>query len=137
KQQPVETEHAAVVEDHPRCVGVDTRHGGTGLELDVMLGVEAVLVHVGLLAQIVLGQRRALVRALGLGAEQDHPPVETPLAQLFGRLGAREARADDDESLFAHCILAPLRTLSPARARARAKGPMTSMVWLVHVSPAS
>ena len=65
-----------------------------------MLGVEALVVHVNLLApdlaaQVVLRQRRALVGALLLGADQHDAAVEALLAERLGSLGAGEARADD------------------------------------------
>jgi hypothetical protein len=41
----------------------------------------------GLPAQVLLRQRRALIRLLGLVADQHDPPVEALLAQRFRRLG--------------------------------------------------
>lgn len=40
----------------------------------------------GLAAQVLLGQRWALVRALLLGTDQGDPPVEALLAQCLGGL---------------------------------------------------
>ena len=70
----------------------------------LVLGVEALVVDVdllaaGLAAQVVLGQRRPLVRALVLGADQQQAPVEALCAQGLGGLGAGQAGADDDEGL--------------------------------------
>ena len=65
-----------------------------------MLGVEALVVHVDLLAphlaaQVVLRQRRALVGALLLRPHQHNAPLEALLAERLGGLRAGEARADD------------------------------------------
>jgi hypothetical protein len=50
----------------------------------------------GLAPQVVLGERGSLVRPVRLGADEDDPAVEALLPQGGGRLGPREARADDD-----------------------------------------
>ena len=70
----------------------------------LVLGVEALVVDVdllaaGLAAQVVLGQRRPLVGALVLGADQHEAAVEALGAQGLGGLGAGEAGADDDVGL--------------------------------------
>ena len=62
-------------------------------QLDVVLGVEALVVDVdrlalGLAAQVVLRQRRALVGALGLGADEHQAPVEA-LARAASRRPSR------------------------------------------------
>ncbi len=67
QQQPVVAKRAPVGERDARLRGVDRGHRGVGLELDLMLLVEVLLVDVGLLArrltaQIVLGQWRTFVR---------------------------------------------------------------------------
>ena len=49
-QQSVVCQLAAVGERNPRLGGVDPGHGGAGVELDLMVLVEALLVDVGLLA---------------------------------------------------------------------------------------
>ena len=85
-------------------VQVDRLGHGLGAQLDVVLVVVGGLVHVGgvalgLAAQVVLRERRALVGSLGLGADQHHAPVEPLLAQGLGRLAAGQARADDHMGL--------------------------------------
>ena len=62
-----------------------------------MLGVEVLVVDIdllapGLAAQVVLRQRRALVRALILRAHQHDAPVEALLAKRLGSLGAGASR---------------------------------------------
>ena len=79
------------------AAGVDRGHRGAGSSSIVVLGVEPLRVHVdvlalGLAAQVVLGQRRTLVRALALGADEHDAPVEALLAQRLGGLGAGQAR---------------------------------------------
>jgi hypothetical protein len=64
--------------------------------------VEALVVDVDLLApdlpaQVVLGQRRPLVGALGLGADQHQAAVEALGTQCLGGLRSGETRADDHE----------------------------------------
>ena len=78
----------------------DRADRGRGAQLDVVVGVEPVLVHiqavaVGLAAQVGLGQRRALIRPLGLVAKQQQAAVEALGAQGLGRLGAGQAGTDD------------------------------------------
>lgn len=63
------------------------------------------LLEPSLATQILLGQRRTQIRALGLGTNQHHPPLEALLAQRLRGLGAGQARASDDEYLLAHLIL--------------------------------
>ena len=104
EQQPVVAQPFAIVERHlaDRCI--EAHGGATEAELDVVGGVEALVVDVDLLApdlpaQVVLGQRRPLVGALGLGADQHHAPVEALRAQRLGGLRTGETRADDHECL--------------------------------------
>ena len=52
-----------------------------------------------LAAQVALGERRAFVRALTLGADEHDTPVEALRAQRLGGLGAGQAGADDHEGL--------------------------------------
>ena len=82
---------------------VDARHPGRGQKVDLMLGVERVRVDVRLVAdlpaQVLLGERRALVGPLGLVADQHQLTVESLLAQRLCRLGSGQAGADDHESL--------------------------------------
>jgi hypothetical protein len=78
-----------------------------------MLGVEALIVHVHLLAshlaaEVVLRKRRALVGPLLLRADEHDAPIEPLLAKRLGGLGAGEARADDHvRSVTAHAGFAP------------------------------
>ena len=70
-----------------------------------LLGVEALvvdedLVAAGLAAQVVLGQRRALVGTVELGADEHDAPVEALGPQGLGGLGAGQAGADDQERLL-------------------------------------
>jgi len=114
QQQPVVRQLLSVTEGHARGLRVDRRHGRARLKLDVVLGVEVGRVHVrllalGLAAEVLLGQRRALVGPLGLGADQDDPPVEAAVAQLLSRLGAGQAGADDHECLLTHRIFLPVK----------------------------
>src|SRR5438270_13878679 len=84
------------------------------------------LLALGVAAQVLLGQGRALIRPLGLRADEDHASVEAALAQLLGRLGAGEARADDYECLLSHRVSPVWGSLStgPAGRRApRRRGP--------------
>src|SRR5581483_10638645 len=101
---------------------VEGRDRGREAKLDLALGVEVLLVDVGLAvglaAQIVLGERRALVGSLRFGADQNDAAVEALLAQGLGRLGAGEAGADDDEgSLGWHCQLTSWWSIAGAGAR--------------------
>ncbi len=50
----------------------------------------------------LLGQRRSLIRGIGLAAYQGQAARKSPLSQRSGRLGAGLARPQDDEML-AHC----------------------------------
>jgi hypothetical protein len=75
EQQPVVAHRLAVVERQLAPLGVQPLREAPGAQLDVVLGVEALVVDVHLLAsqlpaQVVLRQRRALVGALLLGADQ-------------------------------------------------------------------
>ena len=81
QQQPVVVIGAPVGERNARPTKVDRGHGRVGLEQDLVVFVEALLVNVGLLArglsaEVVLGQRWPLIRALWLGADQQQAPVE-------------------------------------------------------------
>lgn len=67
---------------------------------------------------------RTQIRALGLGTNQHHPPLEALLAQRLRGLGAGQARASDDEYLLAHLILSRVtfRTQrSPGRSSYRVR----------------
>jgi hypothetical protein len=85
--------------------GVQGRDPRPGQQLDVVVRVEALLVDVepgGRLvpAQVLLGQQRALIRALGLLTDQHHPAVKALAAQRLGRHGPSKTRADNDKCLF-------------------------------------
>jgi len=55
------------------------------------------LSRAGFSAQVLLRQRRALVRALAFRAEQHDAALVALLAQRLRRLGARQSGADDHE----------------------------------------
>src|SRR5204862_6033340 len=80
---------------------IDGLNQGLSSQLDVLILVEALVVsvglRVGLAPQVVLGERRALIRTLGLLADQDDAPVEALASQGFGGLRSGEARSRDDE----------------------------------------
>jgi hypothetical protein len=104
EQQSVVAQHFAVVESHLPARGVQANRSGAEPHLDVVLGVEPLVVDVDLLAadlaaQIVLGERRALVWPLVLGADKHDPPVEPLLPERLGGLRAGQAGSDDDLSL--------------------------------------
>ena len=61
--------------------------------------------RVGLAAQVLLGERRALVRALGLGADQHDAAVEALLAQRLGGLGAGEARRPRSRTCWSLAVI--------------------------------
>ena len=93
QQQPVVGHALAAGEDDRGAVGVERLDRGAGAQLDRVLVVEALVVDVdrlvvGLATEDVLGQRRALVGPLALGAEQDDAALEALLAQRLGGLGA-------------------------------------------------
>jgi hypothetical protein len=56
----------------------------------------------GLPAEVVLGERGALVWQLVLGSDQDQLAVEALLAQHLRRLRAGEPAADDHMSVASH-----------------------------------
>ena len=73
---------------------------------DVVLAVEVERLEKSLLerrfaAQVLFRERGPLVRRLGLSADQDHPPIETLLAEGCRRPSTRETGADDHER-FGH-----------------------------------
>ena len=104
--------HALAAGEHDRAgADVERLDRRLGAQLDrvllvpgrVLLQVDRVAV--GLAAQVVLAQRRALVGALGLGAQQDDAAVESRVAQGLRGLAARHAGADDDECSRHECPL--------------------------------
>ena len=127
QQQPVIAQPLTAAEHDLGRPRLDALDGRGGAQLDRPIRVEGLVVDIdlvepGLAAQIVLRQRWALVRALRLGADQHDASVEALLAQLGGRRGAGQARADDDEGLLAHVspasfapqVLRSSATLEPA-----------------------
>src|ERR671911_1451013 len=73
---------------------------------DVVLAVEVECLEESLLerrfaAQVLFRERGPLVRRLGFRADQDHPPVETLLAEGCRRPSTRKTGADDHER-FSH-----------------------------------
>ena len=84
---------------------IETHDVLAAAQLDPVLLVERSFVHVGLLAiglaaQVLLGQRRALVRTLRLGTQQHETAVVALLAQGLGCFCTGEAGADDNERLL-------------------------------------
>ena len=123
QQQLVVAQPLAVVERDllQRRVHVDRR--AAEAQLDVVLGVEALVVDVdplasGLAAQVVLRQRRALVRALVLGADKHQAPFEAFVSQCLSGLGGGQAGADDHECLLSgHGISLRSRPGTPGGSR--------------------
>jgi hypothetical protein len=71
----------------------------------------------GLAAQVVLGQGRALVGPVRLVADQHHAPVEALLAEGFGSLGAGKRGTDDDVGIAHDGVgVTPPRNLTPLPA---------------------
>ena len=133
-QQPVVGGPRIAVDEDPVLGRVDRRDPGRGQQLDVVLLVEALLVHAGLLprhlaAQVFLGQRRPLVGELVLVSDQHDRAVKALGAQLLGRFRAGQAGTDDHEGLIAHRVLLPVWlarvgiTIPPARAFSIVAGP--------------
>ena len=96
QQQPVVAESPIALEQQLLRPGLDPGHPGRGPKLDLVLAVEVGRVDVrllgGLAAQVVLRQRRALVRSLGFVADQDQAAVEALLAQGLRRPLRRPGR---------------------------------------------
>ena len=85
---------------------VDGRDGDALAQVHVVFGVPLGSVHVDrvtavLAEQVALGQRRALVRTLRLGAQQHDLAVESLVAQRFGGLGPGQTRADNHKGRHA------------------------------------
>ena len=104
EQQTVEREPFAGVERKLAVVGIDVDDALAEAQLDLVVGVEARPVDehrvpLRLAAQVLLGQRGLLVRALGLGADEHEAAVEAFLPQRVRRLGAGQAGIDDRERL--------------------------------------
>ncbi len=102
-EQQLGVGHPAVVgERHGVRRRVDRGDGGAEPQGHVVVGVPLRRVDVDLRAlgaaeQVALGQRRTLVRALVLLADQHHRPVVARLAQGLGGLRPGEARPHDHE----------------------------------------
>ena len=84
--------------------GVDGLDECVSHQLNVVVCIEALVMDVELglrlfPAQVVFGQQRALVGALGLLAYQHHLSIEAFGAQCLGGLGSGQACADDDDCL--------------------------------------
>ena len=104
QQQAVVGHSLPVVELDLLLGGQQAHRAAAEVQFDVVLRVEVTVVHVrglpaGLTAQVLLGQRRPLVGALVLGADQQDAPFEAIAAQRLGGLGAGQAGADDDVGL--------------------------------------
>src|SRR5262249_938732 len=83
-------------------VGVDARHRRTEPHLDAALPIEVGRPQQGLLerdraAQVVLRERRTVVRRLRLLPDEQHTPREALLAPGGGGRGSGEAGADDGD----------------------------------------
>jgi hypothetical protein len=81
---------------------VDGGHAGAEPQVDVVLGVPAVLVHedrIPFLAaqQVALGQRRALIGVVRFVADEHDLPLETLRAQRFRGSNPSERRPGDHE----------------------------------------
>ncbi len=81
---------------------IDLGHGRIGTQLDAVLRVETVgvdedLLEVALAAQVRLRQGRPLVGPRPLVADEENAPLEAFRAKRLGRLGAGQARTDDQE----------------------------------------
>jgi hypothetical protein len=104
QQEPVVPQPLAVVEFDFAARGVEADDYATQLQFDVVVGIEALFVDVdvfapALAAHVVLGEGRAFVGALVLGADQHEAPFEALVAQGLGGLGAGQAGTDDDVGL--------------------------------------
>src|SRR5215211_8364965 len=86
-----------------------------------MLGIEALVVdkgpRLGLATQVLLGQRRALVRALGLVPEDDDPAHEALPPQGLGGLRSGESPTGDDVRLLRAHVVSSRRTATISRRR--------------------
>jgi hypothetical protein len=102
----------AALEHDLRCGERQLGDVDAGAQLDVVVGVEAGVVNpdrvvAGLAAQVVLRERRSLVRAHVLLAEQHDAAVEALLAQRLRGLRSGKRRAHDHVCLAcAHCPFA-------------------------------
>ena len=119
----------AAGELEPRADRLERRHLGREAELDLLLVVEGLLVDerllVGLAPQVVLRQRRPLVRPRRLRSDQHYSPIESLCAQGLGGLCAGEACANDDKRRFGHHVL-PVRSLRRVLGGARRRSCSTS-----------
>src|SRR2546427_7654974 len=93
----VELEPLTALEVQRSLLRIDAHDPGLEPRLDVALAVELRLAQQCLLerhpaAQIRLGERRAVVRPLGLPAQKHGPPLATAPAPRRRRAGARAAR---------------------------------------------
>src|SRR5207248_7696491 len=99
-QELIEFEPLAPPELEGTLLGVDARHRRAEPHLDLALSIEVGRPQQGLLerhpaAQVVLGERRTVVRGLGLAPDEPHPPVAALLAHGRGGSGPREPGAAD------------------------------------------
>ena len=86
---------------------VDLGDPGAGQKVDAVVAVESLRpqqeqVETDLAVEIVLRQRRPLVRQYRLVADQPDGALEAGLAQRGGHLEAGMASADDDDRVFCH-----------------------------------
>src|SRR5690606_26609229 len=92
---------------HLMRVTIDPRHRRAEPQVDVMLAVPRLVVHVdgvelGCAGEVLLGQRRSLVRTMMFIADQGDRSLESLLAQRLSCLGPGQAGADDDEVGISH-----------------------------------
>src|SRR5438132_3900305 len=113
-QQPVVSHPLAALELDELLLGVDRRRPHPERELDALLGIigggfDELILEAFLLTKIALGQRRAVVGQLGLGADEPDLTVKPLVAQGRGRRGpGQRGTYDDDAHSFRHA-----RSLTP------------------------
>ncbi len=123
-QQPVVNKFSVTVGHHGPRGWFDRGDGDSGPQLDVVLLVEPFVMYATLLsrlftAEVVLGQRRALIGELVLFTDQHDAAVEALIAELLRRFGTGQARADDHECLDlpAHLSLLFVSATNSCRVR--------------------
>ena len=103
-QQLVERPLASVFEQHAATLQVEGRDDHVELDLDAVLCVERLGLdeRVGdlrLTPEVLLGERRPVIRDERVGGKQPHRPVASGLAVRLDRPRGRKAAADDQELL--------------------------------------
>ncbi len=121
QQEAVVAEPSTVVGHHLVRVAVQRPDRGPQPQVDLVLGVPAVLVHEDLLVgrgaeQVLLRQRRSLVGAVRLGTDQRDGAVEALVTQRLRRLGPGQSGSDDDDPLHTHDCGRPSVAPGPRRS---------------------